>query len=286
MKTKTKTNTTKAARQIKPSAANKKIAALRGMQAATSATVLAKLGDGRPGPYDSRPAPARSATATVSPLVAAAKASGKLVVVKVDGSKVVAAVGASVEKMNGQPLKNVTPGTVVTTPAIKGTPQIKAPRSAVTFTVVRPGDGKKAKLPVSSLKPILQNETKPYTIQFHNAAGQDVEGLYTVAANGDVTQAESKQVTLTEAPAPVTTTRTRKATVAAPADGFPANGFDRACWEEVIKGGTAEQVATRVVARFTDEKDAATKKYRTNPANVMKYHADYVKEVKAAGLLK
>jgi hypothetical protein len=209
-----------------------------------------------PGAYDSRPAPSRSlknVTPTAQPV---------------------------------QDLSTKAPAA----PVKHFTPSITAPRSAACFTIARLTDGKTSTLPVRSLKPILINETRPFTIQFHleaelPASGRrtDVEGLYTVAVDGTVTQAESKQVTV----APVEPKAPKAAKATKPAgDGFPSNAFDRACWEEVIKGGTADAVAARVVARFADEKDEATKKYRTNPKNVLKYHAAYVAEVKAAGLLK
>jgi len=169
--------------------------------------------------------------------------------------------------------------------AKRGTPQITPPRSAQSFTVKR-SDGKVAALPMHSLKPVLQNETRPYTIQFHRGLPSDkvkvdVEGLYHVAADGSVTQDAAKVQPVAEKPA--ATPKADK--VKAPSDGWPANEFDRANWEEIIKGGTKEEVAARVAKRFADVKDEPTRKYRTNPANSLKYYEDYVKELKAAGKL-
>lgn len=82
---------------------------------------------------------------------------------------------------------------VATPPAVPHkTPQITVPRSAQSFTVRR-ADGKVATLPMHSLTPILVNETRPYTLQFHRGLPSDtaktnIEGLYHVAIDGSVTQ--------------------------------------------------------------------------------------------------
>ncbi|MDE2096138.1 MAG: hypothetical protein KGL39_02760 [Patescibacteria group bacterium] len=70
------------------------------------------------------------------------------------------------------------------------------------------------------------------------------------------------------------------------ADGLPEQPYDRACCEELLKGGTPEEIAARVCKRFEGEKDVPTKAYRTNPKNYLKYHAEFVKDMTAAGLLK
>mgnify|MGYP000910519182 CR=1 FL=1 len=64
-------------------------------------------------------------------------------------------------------------------------------------------------------------------------------------------------------------------------DGFPKNPYDRAGWEEIIKGGTLDQMAARVAARFKDD----PKKHRADPKNFLRWHPEYVADMKAAGKL-